>query len=184
MRRTKALVRGLLAVLLVTGSGALVAPTASAMPYCGIRWGSLVKEAAPTTLSSLVNVRAGRHACFDRLVLDFPGAIDGYWASYVPVVTTDDFGDAIPLRGGARLEVAALGTAQDLETYEQVYRPADRAEVVPVSGWRTFRQIAWGGDDGPTALSMGVRARLPFRVFVLAGPGDGSRLVVDVAHRW
>jgi len=29
-----------------------------------------------------------------------------------------------------------------------------------------------------------VRARLPFRVFVLAGPGNGSRLVIDVAHRW
>jgi hypothetical protein len=29
-----------------------------------------------------------------------------------------------------------------------------------------------------------VRARLPFRVFVLRGPGSGSRLVIDVAHRW
>jgi hypothetical protein len=29
-----------------------------------------------------------------------------------------------------------------------------------------------------------VRARLPFRVFSLAGPGAGSRLVIDVAHRW
>ena len=37
---------------------------------------------------------------------------------------------------------------------------------------------------GQTTLGLGVRARLPFRAFVLAGPGDGSRLVVDVAHLW
>jgi len=29
-----------------------------------------------------------------------------------------------------------------------------------------------------------VRARLPFRVLTLDGPGSGSRLVVDVAHYW
>jgi hypothetical protein len=29
-----------------------------------------------------------------------------------------------------------------------------------------------------------VRARLPFRVFTLAGQGEGSRLVIDVAHQW
>nr|WP_280956330.1 hypothetical protein [Cellulomonas flavigena] len=33
-------------------------------------------------------------------------------------------------------------------------------------------------------FGLGVRARLPFRAFVLAGPGSGSRLVVDVAHQW
>jgi hypothetical protein len=35
-----------------------------------------------------------------------------------------------------------------------------------------------------TKIGLGVRARLPFRVFALAGPGGGSRLVIDVAHRW
>ena len=33
-------------------------------------------------------------------------------------------------------------------------------------------------------LGLGVRARLPMRAFVLDGPGDGTRLVIDVAHRW
>lgn len=43
----------------------------------------------------------------------------------------------------------------------------------------------WAGTfEGYTSLGLGVRARLPFRVFALDGPGDGSRLVVDVAHRW
>jgi hypothetical protein len=33
-------------------------------------------------------------------------------------------------------------------------------------------------------LGLGVRGRLPFRVFTLDGPGAGSRIVIDVAHRW
>ena len=52
-----------------------------------------------------------------------------------------------------------------------------------VSGYQTFRQVAWAGSfEGYTTLGLGVRARLPFKVFTLDGPGSGSRLVVDVAH--
>jgi hypothetical protein len=41
-----------------------------------------------------------------------------------------------------------------------------------------------GSFEGYTSLGLGVRARLPFQVFTLDGPGSGSRLVVDVAHFW
>jgi len=41
-----------------------------------------------------------------------------------------------------------------------------------------------GSFEATTTVGLGVRARLPFRVFVLAGPATGSRLVIDVAHRW
>jgi len=185
MRGVPALVRGLLAVLLVVVSGALVAPSASAVPYCGIRWGSLSKEAAQTVTASLVNVRAGRHACFDRLVLDFTGPMNGYTVRYVPVVGMDGSGEVVPLRGGAKLMVVANGPAYDPETGLATFDPFNPRELVAVYGWRTFRQIAWAGSfEGQTTLGVGVRARLPFRVFVLAGPADGSRLVVDVAHRW
>ena len=65
------------------------------------------------------------------------------------------------------------------------YEFDDRRELVDVAGYRTFRQVAWGGSyEARTSVGLGVRARLPFRVFVLDGPGRGSRLVVDVAHRW
>ena len=57
--------------------------------------------------------------------------------------------------------------------------------AVNVAGYTTFRQVAWAGSfEGQTSIGLGVRARLPFRVFTLAGPGGGSRIVVDVAHRW
>src|SRR5262249_2306037 len=58
-------------------------------------------------------------------------------------------------------------------------------ELVNVTGWRTFRQVADGGSfEGYTTIGLGVRARLPFRVFTLPGPGAHSRLVIDVAHHW
>jgi len=191
MRRFQALVTALLAVLTVVVSGALLAPTASAAPYCGIRWGSLEKAGPPGaqdvvfgTPAPLTNVRAGRHACFDRLVLDFNAPMHGYFVSYVPEVGFDGSGQVVPLRGGARLSVVVGAPAYDLNNVS-TYEPANPQEIVPVNAWRTFRQIAWAGSfEGQTTVGVGVRARLPFRVFTLDGPGSGSRLVVDVAHRW
>jgi len=57
-------------------------------------------------------------------------------------------------------------------------------EVANVAGYRSFRQIAFAGSfEGQTTFGVGVRTRLPFRVFAVSGPG-GVKLVVDVAHRW
>ena len=54
-----------------------------------------------------------------------------------------------------------------------------------MAGYQTFRQVADAGSfEGQTTVGLGVRARLPFRAFILAGPDGGSRLVVDVAHLW
>jgi hypothetical protein len=48
--------------------------------------------------------------------------------------------------------------------------------------------VAYAGSfEGSTTLALGVRARLPFRVFTVAGTpnsDDTPRLVIDVAHRW
>ncbi|HAG60432.1 MAG TPA: hypothetical protein DCL83_14500, partial [Arthrobacter bacterium] len=65
------------------------------------------------------------------------------------------------------------------------YNPANKTELANVAGYQTFRQVAYAGSfEGYTTLGLGVRARLPFRVFTLDGPGTGSRLVIDVAHFW
>jgi hypothetical protein len=159
------------------------AARAEAAPYCGIRWGSLAKQDSARTVASdaLTNVRAGRHACYDRLVLD--GAT---WARvrYVQQVREDGSGRIVPLRGGARLEIITT-RADDVQTGAPTYTPVDSAHLVQVAGWRTFRQVAFAGDfEGQTTLGLGVRARLPFRVFVLTAPGRAPRTVIDVAHRW
>ncbi|WP_420914040.1 AMIN-like domain-containing (lipo)protein [Arsenicicoccus dermatophilus] len=38
--------------------------------------------------------------------------------------------------------------------------------------------------QGHEAVAVVTRARLPYRLFVLKGPGSHQRVVVDVAHRW
>ena len=178
MRRSAAVVVSVVMGLLVA---LVVAPPATAAPYCGIRWGSLAKAAGPMSSAELVGVRSGRHPCFDRLVLDVAGGdVAGYTVGYVGQVSFDGSGQVVPLRGGARLEVVARVPATPTDA---VFRP--NGELVDVRDYRTFRHVAWAGSfEGQTTIGLGVRARLPFRVFVLDGPGGGSRLVVDVAHRW
>ena len=170
----------------VVGLGLVVAqgPAASAAPYCGITWGSTPEVTGTYSGAALVGVRSGRHACYDRLVLDVRGDIRGFRVQYVDQVRTDGGGTVVPLRGGARLSVVALVPAYDADG-KATYQPADPRELVNVSGYDTFRQVASAGSfEGQTTIGLGVRARLPFRVFVLDGPGTGSRLVVDVAHKW
>ncbi|MCI0686922.1 MAG: hypothetical protein L0Y54_06765 [Sporichthyaceae bacterium] len=165
--------------------GALLVPaaSASAAPYCGITWGSLGKTGGSYTVGPIDHARAGRHTCFDRFVVDLDGSVTGYRVQYVTTLRQDGSGQVVPLRGGAKLRLIVLAPAYDDQGH--VTFPATKKELVDVSGFRTFRQIAGAGSfEGQTTIGLGARARLPFRVFVLDGPGSGSRLVVDVAHRW
>jgi hypothetical protein len=148
-------------------------------------WGSLPKSLNRMTSAPITNVRAGRQACFDRMVvgLRYKGA--GYNVRYVSQVLTEGRGAIVHLRGGARLSVVIKAPAYDINTGRMTYHPANPRELVNVAGFSTFRQIAWGGTyEGYTTIGLGVRARLPMRVFILDGPGTGSRVVIDVARRW
>ena len=166
------------AALLVGVAG--VPAAAAAGPFCGQRWGSQPKVVTTGSAGEVVDVRAGRHACFDRLVLDVDGELDGYFVQYVSEVRHDGSGTPVPLRGGARLSVTATAKAAPTDAFF-----LDDGELVDVRRYRTFRQVAWAGSfEGHTTVGLGVRARLPFRAFILDGPGDSSRLVVDVGHRW
>ena len=158
-------------------------------PYCGLVWGSLPEGSASFTAGlEVTDVRAGRHACFDRLVVDLrgPAAATGYQARYVDTVHQVGSGEPLLLEGGATIELVVDAPAYDGYGHA-TYLPPDRGQVVDVDGFRTFEQVAWAGSfEGTTTLGIGTRARLPFRTFVLLGaPGDDAvRLVIDVAHRW
>ena len=194
MKRTR---RGLALLAAAVLSGGLLG-TAQASPtyygdepFCGQVWGSLPEAEHATASDTVVtDVRAGRHVCFDRLVIDLrgPGTTSGsYDVRYVSQVHADGSGHAVPVRGAADLRIVLDAPAYDADG-RATYAPADRREVVDVSGFSTFRQVAWAGSyEGRTTMALGVRARLPFRVFVLDGvpnSGDTPRLVIDVAHRW
>src|SRR5918994_3108394 len=81
-----------LAAAVLTLLGGL-APSGSARgdaPYCAIRGGSLAKSDPDYPVAPITNVRAGRHRCFDRLVVDLgarpagtPASDLGYEVRYV-----------------------------------------------------------------------------------------------------
>ncbi|WP_194816244.1 hypothetical protein [Nocardia sp. XZ_19_385] len=168
-----------LATLVVTA-----APASSTPSYCGLVWGSLNKSIPTGSQTPLTNIRSGRHQCFDRLVFDLAGPVSGYHVAYTDRVTMDGSGAPVPLRGGAFLQAAVYAPAYD-NAGNSTYHPANRNELTDVTGYSTFRQVAWAGSfEGQTTVGLGVRARLPFRVFTLDGPGNGSRVVLDVAHYW
>lgn len=180
----KALKAGIATALLVAGLGLGPAGPAAAAPYCGITWGSLAEHRAAMSTAQVTNVRTGRHTCFDRMVVDLRGDAKGYDVRYVAHVHTEGEGRVVPLAGAADLQVVVRAPAYT-STGRATYAPANRAKVVNVAGYRTFRQVAFlGSFEGQTSFGLGVRARLPFRTFVLDGPGNNSRLVIDVAHRW
>ncbi|WP_432937895.1 AMIN-like domain-containing (lipo)protein [Kribbella sp. CA-253562] len=139
------------------------------------------KTLRPATVE---NIRTGRHACFDRLVVDLAGPATAYQVRYVPVVEHEGSGAPVPARGGAKLRIDVEAPAYD-DAGRPTYPLKNRNEVSDVRGFDTFRQVAWGGSfEGRTTLALGVRARLPFQTRLLAGPGTTHRLVVDVAHHW
>lgn len=180
MRRLLPLILSVLGVLALW-----IAPApASAAPQCASGWGSMPESSRSVSRAPLTGIRAGQHDCFDRLVFDIAGSVTGYHVGYVAQVTMDASGAPVPLRGGAFLSITVNAPAHH-DSGIPAYTPANRSELIGVRDYRTFRQAAWAGSfEGQTTVGLGTRARLPFRVHTLAGPGGGSRIVIDVAHSW
>ena len=172
--------------LALAACGGATAAQAAAAPYCGITWGSGEKAAAPMSVAPLVEVRTGRHDCYDRVVFEFDGTARGYAVRYSAEVPTDGEGiDLVPYTAGeAHLWVTLRAPAYDEDHAATLdARTGDR--VANVLRYDTLRDVVFGGSfEGYTTFAVGVRARLPFQVTLLPGPGTHSRIVLDVAHRW
>ncbi len=173
----------LCAVLVAVGAGSIGTASATA-PYCRVTWGSLAKTGGTASEAALDNVRTGRHDCFDRVVFDFSGSANGYEVEYVPEVRSDGEGRLLSVAGRAILRVR-LGANVFDQLGHLHYDRVSGDHVADVGGYRTLRDVVYGGCfEGRTTFGVGVRARLPFRVFSLAGPGSSSRIVLDIAHSW
>lgn len=154
-------------------------------------WGTGGKEAAPYTTAALYLVRAGRHDCFDRVVLDINGPAEvGYVVRYVPVVTADGSGKPIPVAGEAALQVVVRAPAQGFD--DSGHQPgrvlAETGDAFYTAGqladWQSLREIRFAGSfEGQCTVAVGVSEKLPFRVFTQLDRTDQVRkLVIDIAH--
>lgn len=177
--------------LMVATLGAAAVPadatsaTTTTTTACPTGWGSQAKTRDASTAKPVTNIRTGRQACYDRMVIDVPGASKahlGYSVKYVNRLYQDGSGHYLPVGGGAVLEVRVTAPAYDPETGKPTYTAGANHSLpgVNLTGYRTFRDARFAGSfEGDTQIGLGVRARLPFRVLVLDG-----HVVVDVAHNW
>jgi hypothetical protein len=159
---------------------------------CATAWGTGTKSTGTRmSAAELYRVRAGRHACFDRLVFDVngPAAVDAS-AGYVRAVLSDPVGRPVRVAGHAAMQVVVrapfLGAGSSGHQPTSTV-PAIGARLVPagaLGGLAVVRDVRFAGTfEGISTIAVGTSARQPFRVFVLADPGY-RRVVVDVArHR-
>ena len=180
--------RSLAAAVLVVAAvlGSVVAVSAApARASCAVTWGSLPRDRGTLGPAALLDARAGQHDCYDRVVFELDGPPDGYHVGYARHVFGQGRGEPLNIAGGAQLDVVLLANDHDIRTGVQTYPHRVGDHVAGVAGDRTLRDVVYGGSfEGYTTFGVGVRARLPFRVFTLAGPDSHSRVVLDVAHRW
>lgn len=178
---------GLAATVMAVGLLPAAARAAPGRSSCAVAWGSLAKSDRAMTVASVSGVRAGRHDCFDRLVVDLAGTRPpGYDVRYIDrPYRAEGSGDPLSVGDGAVLHLTVLAPAYDENGNSTVPWRGSGAVIRRFAGFRTLTELVWGGSfEGQSSFGLGVRARLPFRVFQLHGPGGGSRLVIDVAHRW
>jgi hypothetical protein len=127
-------------------------------------------QSAPT----LVAVRAGRHAGFDRVVFEFRGDVPATRRiRYVDQLTEDASGEPVSLAGGADLEVVFEGA--------NAHDDRGRPTVSPrrfAPGFTALKEVAQNGDfEAVVSYGLGVDRQRPFTVSTLSGP---SRLVIDI----
>ena len=159
--------------------------SAAAAPYCGITWGSAEKTAGDLGTAPLIATRTGRHDCYDRVVFEFDGPVDGYAVHYGETYTDGEGLAMSPYTAGDALLAVSLRAPAYDDAHVSTYPHRTGDHVANVLRYRTLRDVVFAGShEGYTTFAVGVRARLPFRVFVLTGPGQHSRIVLDIAHQW
>jgi hypothetical protein len=137
----------------------------------------LAFAAAPAGAQStptLVDVRAGRHAGFDRVVFEFRGAVPATrHVRYVDQLVQDGSGEPVSVAGGADLEVVFQGANAHDESGNPTVSPRRFSP-----GFTALKEVAQVGDfEANVTYGLGVDRERPITVSTLSNP---SRLVVDI----
>jgi hypothetical protein len=153
------LVRTLVVTSLATIVLALVAAPAGA-------------QSAPET-PTLVDVRAGGHPGYDRVVFEFRGPVPEHRIGYVDQLVQDGSGNPVSVAGAADLQVVFEGANAHNEDGSPTISPR---RLSP--GLTAVKEVAQIGDfEAMVTYGIGVDRRRPIEVSTLSSP---SRLVIDV----
>jgi hypothetical protein len=158
---------------------ALPAQAATTTPIaCATHWGTGPKHKDQMVQTRVREVRAGKHACFDRLVIELgAGRAPGYHVRYVKAFHAQGSGQRVPTSGHAKLLV-------NVEAPAAASFNASSRHLVSVAGFTEFRQVAGlGSFEGITSIGVGLKAKEPFRVFEFKSASHKFVLVIDVAHK-
>ena len=174
LRAVRAAVAVLTAVAAVVALPAATGLASAGAATCAVTWGSLAKSAGTPLPGRVTGVRAGRHACYDRLVVDLTGRAPGYDVRYVTTVRTEGGGFPVPVAGGARLAVVVKKGATSTPSMPR--SPATRPSARCGGPGRSRATPPWRSACGPGCRSGSSRST--------TRATNRSRLVVDVAHHW
>ena len=153
------LVRTLVVISLATVVLALAAAPAGA-------------QSAPET-PTLVDVRAGGHTGYDRVVFEFRGPVPEHRIGYVDQLVEDGSGNPVSVAGAADLEVVFEGANAHEEDGSPTVSPRRFSP-----GLTAVKEVAQVGDfEAMVSYGIGLDQRRPIEVSTLSSP---SRLVIDV----
>jgi hypothetical protein len=129
-------------------------------------------QSAPET-PTLVDVRAGGHTGYDRVVFEFRGPVPEHRIGYVDQLVEDGSGNPVSVAGAADLEVVFQGANAHEEDGSPTVTPRRFSP-----GLTAVKEVAQLGDfEAMVSYGIGVDRRRPIEVSVLSSP---SRLVIDV----
>jgi hypothetical protein len=167
----------LVGVTAAGAAGADASAGASAVP--AHQWSKKLRSVtrSPATAPEVTGIRVGRHANFDRIVVDLHGAAPGYTVRYVRTLHRDPSGKVVDLLGPRSLRIVlSPANGHDINTGDPTLMTPKRTK------WRfdEVRETAVIGDfEAVFSVGVGLAAKTPFRVLTLHNP---TRIVVDIHH--
>lgn len=169
---------------------AVVGPAALALTLAGLSssaWGS-TSTATPTGMAVaaagcstqsatplVTGIRVGRHATYDRLVVDLTRPVAGHSVRWLSALHEDGSGRLVTLNGAAKLQLQLNGAAAHTDTGSSTLSVRGGTPSYPeLRQWRVI-----GDFEGVVTVGIGATAVRHVHVFTLTAP---NRLVVDIAH--
>lgn len=128
----------------------------------------------------MIGISGANEGCYDSLTLDLDPAAGspGYIIGYVFDVTAQGSGEAIPLAGGAAIQVIIDSATHDEDFASTLPAAVDLENMVDVADFGVVRQVGFGGSfEGMTTIGIGVESEQPFIVEVTS-----QQLTIKIAH--